>query len=117
MYRYCDVCATYFLQSSAQFLSCKGQTSHNFTSTSDVVKSRYILLAVLIIMNVLQLLCCLGKVHVKQLQVEVQECSVKINQLTKLKQQADDILHLREALKRLLTELSRTRSTLRLLIN
>jgi len=58
--------------------------------------------------------CCSGKIHVKELQEEVQECNVKICQLSlKLKQQDDDILHLREELKRLLTELSMTRITLK----
>ena len=57
---------------------------------------------------------CPGKVHIEELQVEVQECNTKIYQLSlKLQQQDDDILYLREELKRLLTELSMTRDTLK----
>ena len=50
---------------------------------------------------------CPGKVQIEKLQEEVRECNTKIHQLSlKLKQQNDDILYLREELKRLLTELS-----------
>ena len=56
---------------------------------------------------------CPGKVHIEELQVEVQECNTKIYQLSLKLQQHDDILYLREELKRLLTELSMTRDTLK----
>ena len=57
---------------------------------------------------------CPGEVHIEKLQEAVQECNTKIYQLSlKLQQQDDDILYLREELKRLLTELSMTRVTLK----
>ena len=48
----------------------------------------------------------------------MQECNIKVNQLSsKLKQQDDDISHLREELERLLTELSITRTTLKEIVD
>ena len=44
----------------------------------------------------------------------MQDCNIKICQLSlKLEQQDNDILHLREEVKKLLTELSKTRITLK----
>ena len=79
-----------------------------------VINSRYVHFTVnsseLIVFSV----PCPGNVHIEKLQEEVRECNTKIHQLSlKLKQQDDDILYLREELKRLLTELSMTRVTLK----
>ena len=55
--------------------------------------------------------------QITRLQEEVQDCNTKICQLSlKLKQQDNDILHLREEVKKLLTELSKTRITLKSLL-
>ena len=52
--------------------------------------------------------------HIEQLQEEVQECNIKIGQLSlKLSKQDDDITHLREELRMLLTELSTTKVALK----
>lgn len=57
---------------------------------------------------------CAGKIQITRLQEEVQDCNIKICQLSlKLKQQDNDILHLREEVRKLLTELSKTRITLK----
>lgn len=55
----------------------------------------------------------LGKMHIQQLQEEVQQCNTKIVQLSnRLLKQDDDITNLREELKMLLVELANTRVTL-----
>jgi chromosome segregation ATPase len=55
-----------------------------------------------------------GKIYIKQLQDEIKECNIKIGQLSrKLTKQDDDIVHLREELRTLLTELATTKVTLK----
>lgn len=57
---------------------------------------------------------CPGKNQIIKLQEEVQDCNTKICQLSlRLEKQDGDILHLREEIKRLLTELCKTRITLK----
>ena len=58
-----------------------------------------------------------GEVHIAKLEEAMQECNTKIYQLSLKLQQDDDILYLREELKRLLTELSMTRVTLKEVVN
>ena len=61
---------------------------------------------------------CPGKIPTKQLQEEVGECNTKFCQLSlKLEKQDDDILYLREELKRLLAELSMTRIALKEIVD
>ena len=74
---------------------------------------RYVLIY-LVTIHVIQLNYGIGKNQLTKLQEEVQDCNTKIFQLNhRLLKQDSDILHLREEVKNLLTELYKTRSTLK----
>ena len=68
--------------------------------------------------NVSSFSYCAGETQITRLQEEVQDCNAKICQLSlKLKQQDNDILYLREEVKKLLTELSKTRIALKNIVD
>ena len=74
---------------------------------------RYVLIY-LVTIHVIQFNYGVGKNQLTKLQEEVQDCNTKIFQLNhRLLKQDSDILHLREEVKNLLTELYKTRSTLK----